>query len=76
MCVVKSIHLGAAGSLMEKTGFTAVSFFLAQIKLFELESFSRTKKYKMYTIIHCKVYSDQNMIRLGTFVFNYEQSII
>ena len=59
-----------------ETGLAAVSFFLALIELFELESFSRTKKYKMYTIIHCKVYSDQNMIRLGTFLFNYEQSII
>ena len=70
-------NLTASGSLLLwKPDSPQFLFFLALIELFELESFSRTKKYKMYTIIHCKVYSDQNMIRLGTFLFNYEQSII
>ena len=33
MCVVKSMHLGAAGSLTEKTGFTAVSYFLHNVAI-------------------------------------------
>ena len=33
MCVVKSMHLGAAGSLVEKTGFTAVSYFLHNVAI-------------------------------------------
>ena len=33
MCVVKSMHLVAAGSLVEKTGFTAVSYFLHNVAI-------------------------------------------
>ena len=62
-------NLTASGSLLLwKPDSPQFLFFLAPIELFELESFSRTKKYTLY--------SDQNMIRLGTFLFNYEQSII
>ena len=33
MCVVKGMHLRAAGSLAEKTGITAVSYFLRNVAI-------------------------------------------
>ena len=53
MCVVKSMHLVAAGSLVEKTGFTAVSYFLHNVAIIFCQNIISLRSNRSKTFLMC-----------------------
>ena len=53
MCVVKSMHLVAAGSLTEKTGFTAVSYFLHNVAIIFCQNIISLRSNRSKTFLMC-----------------------